>query len=104
LLNELCLIHVVGAVSMIRSTRTTNRLKKIFLSADEGASYELPNDANAINLRQKLYHFKRAILKKGKHKELKEIALHIVVKISGNTLHVSTSMGEDYMDSLDEQL
>jgi hypothetical protein len=88
---------------MIRSTRTTNRLKKIFLAADEGASYELPSEQNAINLRQKLYHFKRAILKKGKHKDLKKIALIIVVKVSGNTLHVSTSMG-DYMDTLDDQL
>jgi len=87
---------------MIRTSQTTERLIRIFQSAEAGARFELGCEKDANNLRQKLYHFKKSILRKGKYQTLKSIAERIVVKVEGNMIYVKTTA--NYMDALDGQL
>ena len=87
---------------MQRSQKTIERLKKILEAAEEGASFDLPTEKDAINLRQKIYHFKRQLIA-GRKSALKEIAERLVVSVDGNTLSVSTRL-PDYMDALDDQI
>lgn len=88
---------------MIRSQKTTKRLEKILLSAEGGAVYDLPSERDAVNLRQKIYHFKRSILRQGGNNKLSRIARQIMVSV--DQARVEVSLREpDYMDSLDDQL
>lgn len=88
---------------MKRSERDAKLLRKLFQQAEDGVSLDLPGENDAVNLRQKIYAYKREILKESRSESLKDIASRIKVEVDGNTLHITTRM-PDYMESVADQL
>lgn len=88
---------------MKRSERDAKLLRKLFQQAEDGVSLDLPGEKDAVNLRQKIYAYKRDILANSRSEPLKDIASRIKVEVDGQSLHISTKL-PDYMGSVEEQL
>ena len=83
--------------SMKRSKDDIDKLESIIGKAEEGLTVETDNENDAINLRQKIYGYKRHLM--GKDDPRKELLDRLKVSVQGTTVHINTRLS-DYMSNI----